>query len=394
MKMNRDMNNDINNDTFGLYLHIPFCQGKCRYCDFYSVNFEREIVEEYIHFLKEELRIYSSLLNNEKKGKPVMQTVYFGGGTPGLLTARQVAGILELLSRDFTLSPSAEISLEVNPSSLTEDKIRDYRRIGINRLSIGVQSFNDRELSFLGRRHDSREALEKIELASQYFDNYSIDLIYAIPGQTLAEWEKTLKQAVQLSPYHISLYSLQIEKGTPLAAALAAGEFKKTDDALDADMYLLARQVLTANGYEHYEISNFARKGYQSRHNRIYWEFTPYLGVGAGAHSFIAPERFWNHADLFLYMEKLKAGKLPVEERIESSKEEMMAEMVFMGLRLLEGVSLTEFYDLFNVKLNEYYAREIEKLKLQGLISVGDERIRLTEKGLLLGNLVFMEFLP
>ena len=384
----------MNKDTLGLYLHIPFCQGKCRYCDFYSVNFDLELVEEYVNCLKKELILYSSLFNNKDGRKPVLETVFFGGGTPGLLTGSQLAEILDLLSGEFNLASNAEISMEVNPSSVTEEKLQDYHSAGVNRLSIGVQSFNDRELSFLGRRHDSREALEKIELSARYFDNYSIDLIYAIPGQGIADWERNLRQAFQLSPQHISLYSLQIEEGTPLAKALAAGEFKKTDDALDAEMYLLARQVLTTNGYEHYEISNFARKGYQSRHNRLYWEFKPYLGVGAAAHSFIPPERFWNHADLFLYMEKLGAGELPVEERIELTWEEQMAEMVFMGLRLLEGVSLVEFYDLFNVDLTEYYAREIEKLESQGLISLNDDRICLTERGLLLGNLVFMEFLP
>ncbi|HOA40814.1 MAG TPA: radical SAM family heme chaperone HemW [Halanaerobiales bacterium] len=391
--MNRDMNNDINNDTFGLYLHIPFCQGKCRYCDFYSVNFEQALLEKYLSYLKKELLSYSILLQG--KGRKVeLETIYFGGGTPGLLSAEELAQVLDLISQEFSLSPLAEVSLEVNPSSLTGEKLQAYRKSGINRLSIGVQSFNDRELSFLGRRHDAREAREKIELAGRYFDNYSIDLIYAIPDQELADWERTLQQAIQLSPYHVSLYSLQIEEGTPLASSLAAGEFEETDNSLDAEMYLLARQFLRASGYEHYEISNFARNGYQSRHNRLYWEFRPYLGVGPGSHSFMGGERFWNHADLSLYMEKLNQGELPVQERIQLSREEQMAEMVFMGLRLLEGVSLTEFYKMFNVSLTEYYAREIEKLQSQGLITIGNDRISLTEKGLLLGNLVFMEFLP
>ncbi|MDI9478380.1 MAG: radical SAM family heme chaperone HemW, partial [Bacillota bacterium] len=344
-------------------------------------------------YLKKELLSYSILLQG--KGRKVeLETIYFGGGTPGLLSAEELAQVLDLISQEFSLSPLAEVSLEVNPSSLTGEKLQAYRKSGINRLSIGVQSFNDRELSFLGRRHDAREAREKIELAGRYFDNYSIDLIYAIPDQELADWERTLQQAIQLSPYHVSLYSLQIEEGTPLASSLAAGEFEETDNSLDAEMYLLARQFLRASGYEHYEISNFARNGYQSRHNRLYWEFRPYLGVGPGSHSFMGGERFWNHADLSLYMEKLNQGELPVQERIQLSREEQMAEMVFMGLRLLEGVSLTEFYKMFNVSLTEYYAREIEKLQSQGLITIGNDRISLTEKGLLLGNLVFMEFLP
>ena len=208
------------------------------------------------------------------------------------MSAEELAQVLDLISQEFSLSPLAEVSLEVNPSSLTGEKLQAYRKSGINRLSIGVQSFNDRELSFLGRRHDAREAREKIELAGRYFDNYSIDLIYAIPDQELADWERTLQQAIQLSPYHVSLYSLQIEEGTPLASSLAAGEFEETDNSLDAEMYLLARQFLRASGYEHYEISNFARNGYQSRHNRLYWEFRPYLGVGPGSHSFMGGERF------------------------------------------------------------------------------------------------------
>lgn len=383
----------INNKRIGLYLHIPFCQGKCRYCDFYSLNYNQELIDDYLISLEREIEYYSLLLNSVNE-KMEIETIYFGGGTPGLLAVEEIEKILDLIIKKFSFPYSGEITLEANPSFLTEKKIAGFRELGINRISLGVQSFNDHELKFLGRRHNSREAIEKIKLIKRYFENYSIDLIYALPGQRLNDWEKSLRQAIELSPYHISLYNLQIEGDTPLARALERGEFKEIDDSLDAEMYLLARKFLAESAYQHYEISNFARKGYQAKHNHLYWEFKPYLGLGPAAHSFTGAERFSNYSDLSLYIDRLKAGELAIEDRIELKKEDLMAEMVFMGLRLLEGVSFTDFYRLFHIELRDYYKKAIDKLKSQGLLNVANDKISLTEKGLLLANIVFMEFLP
>ena len=228
----------------------------------------------------------------------------------------------------------------------------------------------------------------------KHFDNYSIDLIYAIPGQTLKDWENTLKKAIALGLKHISLYNLQIEEGTALAEALKNNEFQRVHDELDARMYILAREMLIGHGYQHYEISNFAKKGFESIHNRIYWQLKPYLGLGPSAHSFTGSVRYSNFPDISRYISELKNDKLPVNNLHLLQKEDLMAEYIFMGLRLMEGVSLDDFAERFEVELNTRYRDEIEKLAAMGLIEIIDNRMRLTEKGILYGNDVFLQFLP
>ncbi len=415
------------NKYFGLYLHVPFCKGKCRYCDFYSENFDLAGMDQYLVCLKEEIKIYSSMVkpNNVEAYNGYLETIYFGGGTPGLLTVEQLAEILVLIIQCFDYPIRDEMTIEANPYSLTEEKIAGYRGLGVNRLSLGVQSFNDQELNFLGRKHTAREAVEIISLIDRYFDNYNIDLIFAIPGQSIINWQKTLEKAINLNPNHISLYNLQIEEGTPLAVSLDAGEFEVVDDTIDAEMYLLARDMLVDNGYQHYEISNFAKPDFQSQHNRLYWELKPYLGLGPAAHSFTGEERFNNYSDINKYNQvllkniqnrrfdknnnqeinsaKLKNGfddsdsgtaYLPIESIMELTAEDLKAERLFMGLRLLEGVSLEDFYEDFGIRLEENYHDEIKNLKFLDLIEIKNQRLKLTKKGLLHGNRVFMEFLP
>ncbi|MFP4016101.1 MAG: radical SAM family heme chaperone HemW [Halanaerobiales bacterium] len=409
-------------NSFALYLHIPFCEGKCRYCDFYSVNYGSTQMTEYLECLKKEMLIYSSLINNEYTS---IETIYIGGGTPGLLNTEQVSNILELIKKNFGKPSTGEITLEANPFSLTEEKISGYRKAGVNRISLGVQSFNNKELKFLGRKHSAEEAIKKVNMVRDYYDNFNIDLIFAIPGQAVEDWRYTLEKAVYLNPNHISLYNLQIEEDTPLATALSKGDFEEVDDSIDARMYILAREVLEGNGYNQYEISNFAREGYQSRHNRVYWELKPYLGLGPAAHGFTGSIRYNNYNDVYKYQETLskvpdeirsdKSGGsytgligqgihqgmdaltsqvLPIENIIELSKEDLMAERLFMGLRLLEGISLDDFFTEYGIRVEEYYADEIRKLRSRELIYLGEGRLKLTEKGLLFGNSVFMEFLP
>ena len=404
--------------SFGLYLHIPFCEGKCRYCDFYSTNFNTADLNEYLSCLKQEIKIYSSLLRSSESKKtlfyskmreqiksannnfhPQIESIYIGGGTPGLLLPEQLLEILDLIKTQFSYPLTGEITLEANPDSLTEDKIAGYRGIGVNRLSLGVQSFNDKELSFLGRKHTGKDTVKTVHLIDHYFDNYNIDLIFALPGQGIDDWQYSLQEAISLGPHHISLYNLQIEENTPLAEELNQGKFKTVDDSLDAEMYLLAREMLVNSGYHHYEISNFAQQGFQSSHNRIYWEFKPYLGLGPAAHSFTGKVRYNNYSDLNKYNDILASKSpipenLPIDNIIELKKEDLIAEKLFMGLRLLEGVSLETFWEDFGVMLEDYYDHQIKKLKSLGLIEVSKKRITLTEKGLLHGNTVFMEFLP
>lgn len=378
------------NTTPGLYLHIPFCQGKCRYCDFYSINYEKELMTDYINALTEEIEFYSNIIEDNKNfnGNNILNTIYIGGGTPGLLKGKEAEKILMLIYDRFSKPVTGEITLEANPCSINERKLADYRRAGINRLSLGVQSFNDRELIFLGRKHDSRQAVKSIQLVKKYFDNFNIDLIFAIPGQKLNKWRETLEQALDFDPAHISLYNLQIEEGTPLAVSLQKGDIQEFDNELDATMYLEALKILKKAGYTHYEISNFARKGYQSLHNRLYWEFRPYLGLGPAAHSFTGKLRYHNHANLNYYL-----SKNAITGVNSLNQKERMAEMIFMGLRLLEGIPLKRFQKEFSLNLTTIYSSEIKKLKSLGLIKLENERVLLTEKGLLHGNRVFMEFL-
>jgi len=398
------------NKAFGLYLHVPFCEGKCRYCDFYSVNYNMAGMNDYLVCLKEEIKLYSS------SGKiPAIETIYIGGGTPGLLTVEQLAEILELITQCFNYPITEEVTIEANPYSLTEEKIAGYRGLGVNRLSLGVQSFNDMELNFLGRKHTASEAIETINLVDRYFNNYNIDLIFAISGQKVIEWQETLKKAIALNPKHISLYNLQIEEGTPLAVSLNAGEFEAIDDSIDAEMYILAQDMLVNSGYQHYEISNFAKPDFHSRHNRLYWELKPYLGLGPAAHSFTGKVRFNNYSDIIKYNKILSKDTqnldfpntettfgysnisidcLPIDNITELTREDLMTEKLFMGLRLLEGVSLEDFYEEFGIRLEEYYHQEIKNLQSLDLIEFNKNRMKLTKKGILHGNRVFMEFLP
>lgn len=430
-KSNLDKMKDLfleSDKSFGLYLHVPFCEGKCRYCDFYSENFDLAGMDQYLACLKEEIKIYSSIVksNNYEASNGYLETIYIGGGTPGLLTVEQLAEILALIIQCFDYPIKDEITIEANPYSLTEEKIAGYRGLGVNRLSLGVQSFSDRDLKFLGRKHTAREAVETISSIDSCFNNYNIDLIFAIPGQSVIDWQKTLEKAINLNPNHISLYNLQIEEDTPLAVSLDAGEFEVINDTIDAEMYLLAQDMLVDSGYQHYEISNFAKPDFQSQHNRLYWELKPYLGLGPAAHSFIGKERFNNYSDINKYNKVLlktiqnrKCDKnnnqeinraklineigfddsdsiafLPIENIMELTTEDLMAEKLFMGLRLLEGISLKSFYEDFGISLEEKYHDEIKNLKFLDLIEIKKQRVKLTKRGLLHGNRVFMEFLP
>ena len=273
------------------------------------------------------------------------------------------------------------------------EKIKKYRQANINRLSLGVQSFLDKELNFLGRLHDSKKSLEVIKEVKKHFLNFSFDIIFALPGQKLDDFKYSLNQAIELNPPHLSLYNLQIEEGTPLNKKLKAGQIKPISEELDYKMYNFAISRLKSSGYKQYEISNFAKEDYKSQHNLLYWRYKPYLGLGPSAHGFNGKNRYYNVGDLNNYINILKNGKLPLKEIIELNKEDLMSEMMFMGLRLIKGVDKKEFYNRFELHLKEVYSDVIKKLKKDSLIAETEDRIYLTKKGINLGNVSFAEFL-
>ena len=345
-------------------------------------------MEKYIDNLKEEIKLYSDKLDVRK-----IKTIYIGGGTPSTLSSRSVNEILRTITKNFIVEKEIETTIEANPESLDKNKIISYKQAGINRISLGVQSFINKELDFLGRIHDVEEALNTIEVIKNYFDNYSIDLIFAIPGQTFKEFEQSLNQAIKLNPPHISIYNLQIEEGTPLYKKLNKNEIEKISEDLDYKMYNYAIEQLTINNYNHYEISNFAKRGYESKHNLTYWDYEPYLGLGPSAHGFNGLNRYYNIQDINSYNKEISNSNFPIEEIVELSKNDLITERMIMGLRLKKGIDIKEFKNRFGISVFKLYGDTINKLKKENLIKEHNGKINLTKKGLNLGNITLAEFL-
>lgn len=372
-----------------VYIHIPFCIRKCSYCDFNSTAAPEISIEHYTELLKEEIRSARDLKD--------ITTIYFGGGTPSLLSPTAVAAIIREIGRCCGILPDAEITLEANPGTVTQSSLEGYLASGVNRLSIGVQSLEDRELAFLGRIHSAGEARSAFAAArSAGFTNIGIDLMHSLPGQTLEGWQEAIAAAVAMKPEHISAYGLIIEPGTPLSAALEDGEFSSQDEELSADMFELTAALLRKAGYEHYEISNFALQGYRSRHNQVYWQRGSYRGFGAGAHSFQSEQRYgirWaNPAELGIYATQVKAGVLPEREQLQ--EQDAMAEFFFLGLRMLEGVDLEQFRREFGVIAEVVYPGVIDRFIAAGLLRRLAANLQLTSRGVLLANTVLAEFIP
>ena len=395
-----------------LYLHLPFCSSKCPYCDFYSVKYTKKRVDLYWAALFMELEELSQKVNNN-----LLQTIYLGGGTPSLVDSFYIEKLIKKVKRNFRVIPAAEITMEVNPASINEEKIISLKRAGINRLSVGIQSFNDEHLKFLGRKSSSKNNKKILDLVDNYFDNYSADLIFALPEQSLAEFESDLAEMLDFFPPHISLYNLEIHENTSFYQRYNQGKLKLPSEDLDAEMYEVALEKLTAAGYAHYEISNFALRGYRARHNYIYWLYQPYLALGPGASAFDGKCRSQNIRDLKQYINYYNPQNLNFRELIESdiysseaelagsdqkivirdlncmNKKEQMAEYSFLALRTAKGLFYHKFYQQFNLNFKEIYNREIEELKNNNLIKEGNERIYLTSRGKELANEVFLKFL-
>ncbi len=379
-----------------LYLHIPFCGTKCTYCAFNTYTNLEALVEPFTFALAREIDI----VGQSQPGQPV-HTIFFGGGTPSLLSPEQVARLLSAVRRAFVLLPDAEISLEANPNDITRDYLTALRSLGVNRLSIGMQSAIESELQLFARRHDNDAVVRAVSAArSADFDNLNLDLIYGVPHQTLANWETTLRQALALKPEHLSLYALGLEDGTPMKAWVERGRLPAPDDDLAADMYELATDVLANAGYEQYEISNWSLPGRACRHNLQYWYNQPYAGVGPGAHGFAGGVRYATVLSPRKYIDVLNDAEVsypfpytPATEQAEVvERDTEIAETLIMTLRLIrEGVRRDDFKTRFGSDLLDLHGDTIERFSRTGLLHVDDERVRLTQQGRLLSNLVFRE---
>jgi oxygen-independent coproporphyrinogen-3 oxidase len=366
-----------------LYLHIPFCEHKCLYCDFYSVAPNGEpahfdvLVERFLRSLETEIE----LRGRDERFQVSYETVFFGGGTPSLLSPRTIENILNHLARRFTLEPQAEVTLETNPGTVDREKLRAFRLAGVNRLSIGVQSFHDDELRFLSRIHSAEQAKECVRTAyAAGFDNVSFDLIFALPDQTLERWKSNLERAMELAPQHLSIYSLIVEPHTPLHRLVETKQVVPLSAEADAEMYEFTIDFVCSHGYEQYEVSNFARPGYKSRHNSNYWNHQPYLGFGPSAHSFWQKRRWWNVSNVVEYAVRLERGVLPVAGEEQLTLDQMRTEEIFLGLRS-EGIDVAGFQKRYETNLLDVHRQTIDHLLNIRLATLEADRLRLTSKG-------------
>lgn len=424
--MNDRAAGEFTGSPVSLYLHLPFCVRKCRYCDFLSGPYDAAVRRRYLRALETEIRLSAETFGNERLSA---DTVFLGGGTPSLLDADELAHLMAVLSESFRILPGAEITMECNPGTVDREKLLAFREAGINRLSIGVQSFRDEELRLLGRIHTAEEAKQCV-LDARWagFDNISLDLISALPGQNIGQWMESLREAAALAPEHISAYSLILEDGTPLKEAALEGKLPRLpDEDEDRKMYHETRSFLAEHGYHRYEISNYAKKGFESRHNSGYWTGHPYLGFGIGAASFYAGCR-WSHTrSMTSYLQALESAGASAgvsaksdgeslssaekatghrcqeyaevlesiyEEKEILSEKDRMAEFMFLGLRRMQGVSEAEFLRRFGRTMEEVYGPVLKRYQELHMLQREGGRIFLTERGIDVSNAVMADFLP
>lgn len=365
----------------GLYVHVPFCKTKCPYCDFYSIT-AHDHVNPFLRALEVEARFYQEQF-------PVFNTLYLGGGTPSWLGEAQLAELMKILRRHFTFTPDSEITMEANPDDIEAEKLKTYREIGINRLSLGVQSFDEDDLRFLGRRHtasQTRAAIDLIRAAG--FDNLGLDLIYGLPGQTLDTWQRTLRMALRFNPEHLSCYQLTLSTGTPMGREAAQGQFVPLDEEAQREFFLFTDQFLTQRGYLHYEVANFARAekpeagglDFCCRHNRKYWTQVPYLGLGPAAHSFSGRRRWWNFSSVEQYCMSLQRGEVPVSGQETLTPEQIRLETLYVGFRTREGVSLA------TIREQPRGEAVLAELVAAGLLQIHNGRVMATPSGLVVAD--------
>jgi len=380
--------------TLGLYIHIPFCERKCKYCGFLSLdNVNEPGRKKYISALEKELAMYG-----ERCSGISVDTVFLGGGTPSLLDASVIDAVMSLVRGSFNIAQDAEVSLEANPNSLTEEKLKKYADAGINRLSIGVQSFSDDVLRTLGRVHDVKSAVSAYETARKCgFSNINIDLMSGIPAQTFAQWKQTVDEVLRLRPEHISFYSLQLEEGTPFYESYKNGDIDLVDDALDREMYHYAADAFREEGYRHYEISNAALPGRECRHNMKYWSLGEYIGAGLGASSYFEGRRYTDLASIEEYISAAENGQIPLDGSTvhEDTESDSMGIYCFTSLRTSKGIDLLEFEKLFGKSFYKAYGQIIGKIGgyiADGYMSSDGRFLSLTEKGIDCSNDIMSEF--
>ncbi len=382
--------------ALGLYIHIPFCVKKCNYCDFNSFclnsfDMPEALINQYMEALHKEAEIQSEAVR--QLGAQVV-TIYLGGGTPTCLPEESLLTLLTEIFQAYPVARDAEVTVECNPRTVDHKKLRRLRDTGVTRLSIGVQSLDDSLLARLGRAHSALDAVEVFYLARKVgFDNINIDLIYAIPDQTMKDWEETLDLVMELEPEHISSYGLMLEEGTPLWNEVRAGAIRPCDEDCEIAMYYLAKDRLKRAGYEHYEISNFALPGFKCRHNIIYWRLAPYISLGAGAHSYVGRERWSNLKDPGDYRHSIMRFGSAVDEQETFTESDEMSTVMILGLRMANGVEEEEFHKRFGKSMRDVFAGAIEKGVAHGLLEWDGGRLRLTRHGLMLSNEAMREFL-
>lgn len=373
----------------GIYIHIPFCKSKCSYCDFTSFANKERMIEKYIECLKKEIK-------ENKEDNYIVDTIYIGGGTPSFIDSKYIKQIVETVKTKFKIKEEAEITIEVNPGTVNEEKLKDYKETGINRISIGLQSTNNKILKQIGRIHTYEEFLNTYNLVRKVgFKNINVDLMLALPNQTLEELEESVEKVIKLNPEHISIYSLILEEGTKMEELVDNKKIQLPSDELERKMYWDIKNKLEQNGYIHYEISNFSKKGFESKHNTNCWNQKEYLGFGLSAHSYINNERFCNTNNIEEYIKNIENNNIKSNIQIceVQNEEEKKKEYMLLGLRKIEGVNIGEFKNKFIDNPIYLYRKELEKLVNEDLIEIDLNNIKLTSKGLDLANLVWEEFI-
>ena len=379
------MSEPLKQNPPGLYIHIPFCVSKCPYCNFYSVT-DRSNIPRFIACLVEEMGLYTGHFDR-------FDTVYFGGGTPSTLSPAQLETILDAVCRHFAISKDAEITCELNPGDVSSDYLASLRAMGINRLTIGIQSFDEPMLTFLGRRHSTPQSMAALELSRRAgFENIGLDLIYGIPGQSLKSWERGLHRAISYEPEHISCYELTIEPGTPLHRRYRDNEFAFPKEDLLYEFFTTTSRLLVDAGYVHYEVSNFAGDMHlRSRHNQKYWDQTPYLGIGPAAHSFHGNRRWWNHPSLDGYVEHLQVRRHPPGGTETLSISHLRNEALYLALRTKQGIDLSDFLLRYDCDILKEKKDAVTRLCNDRLIEIIDGRLQPTARGLALADSIYSE---
>ena len=371
----------------GIYIHIPFCKQRCNYCAFYSTTLYN-IREKYVDALCKEI-----VLRKEYAGSAPIGTIYFGGGTPSTLTMEQLQKICGTIYSTHSVLPTAEVTIECNPDDLTPDFLAQLKQLPFNRISMGVQSFNDTQLKRLGRRHNAQKAREAVHNAREAgYNNISIDLIFALPGSTITEWEHDLDSAIALHPDHLSAYNLTYEEGTPLYRALERGDFAELSEEENIEQFQMLITKMKEAGYRHYEISNFALPGCESRHNSSYWNDTPYIGCGAAAHSYNGTSRQWNIADIQEYIKGMESGEYNFEIE-QLTEEERYNDTILTRLRTADGLPLEWMKEKFCDRLNRHMQRAAEKEIALGNLKEENGSLSLTEKGIFISDAVIRDLI-